>query len=141
MKSFTVAKVFVVNEAGELLVLRRSQSDVRRPGQWDFPGGWVDDGEDVRAAAIRETHEEAGLDVPNITLAFGLSEPAEAHDGPRSGTWIVFIAHVPGQPTITLSDEHDEYRWMTLETALKEVVYDRQQRMLKYVRDNNLLEQ
>jgi len=32
-------------------------------GKWVFPGGYVDRGEDVTTAAIREAREEAGIDV------------------------------------------------------------------------------
>ncbi len=32
-------------------------------GLWVFPGGYVDRGEDVRVAAVREAREEAGIDV------------------------------------------------------------------------------
>jgi len=32
-------------------------------GKWVFPGGYVDRGEEVEIAAIREAREEAGLDV------------------------------------------------------------------------------
>ena len=32
-------------------------------GLWVFPGGYVDRGEEIRTAAIREAKEEAGLDV------------------------------------------------------------------------------
>ncbi len=32
-------------------------------GLWVFPGGYVDRGEDVRLAAVREAREEAGIDV------------------------------------------------------------------------------
>ena len=32
-------------------------------GQWVFPGGYVDRGEEVRAAATREAREEAGIEI------------------------------------------------------------------------------
>ena len=32
-------------------------------GKWVFPGGYVDRGEQVHAAAVREAREEAGLEV------------------------------------------------------------------------------
>ena len=32
-------------------------------GLWVFPGGYVDRGEDVRGAAVREAREEAGIDI------------------------------------------------------------------------------
>lgn len=32
-------------------------------GKWVFPGGYVDRGEEVQVAAVREAREEAGLDI------------------------------------------------------------------------------
>ncbi len=143
MKSFVVSKVLVVNEKGEVLALRRSQTDERRPGQWDFPGGWVDAGEDTHTAAIREAKEEAGLDLVNPELVFAFSQMTTPSKtlGSRhgSGTWLLFVEHIAGDPKITISDEHDDYAWKKPQDLLKEITYDRQQKMLEYVIKNDLL--
>lgn len=137
MKSFVVAKVIVVNDNGEMLALRRSQSDVRRPGQWDFPGGHVDEGEDMTEAAHREALEEAGLNLAGLRLAFAMSEIVPKHG---AGTWLVFVAHISGSPEITVSHEHDQHKWMAPEEFLATATYDRQIKMVRYVTDNELLE-
>jgi ADP-ribose pyrophosphatase YjhB (NUDIX family) len=51
----------VENDEGHVLLVRRAIEPGY--GKWVFPGGYVDRGEDVRAAAIREAREESGLDV------------------------------------------------------------------------------
>lgn len=136
MNSFVVAKVLMVNEKGEILTLRRSQSDIRRPGQWDFPGGHVDEDEDMMQAAQRELLEETGLRVPKMRLVFAMSEPAGEHG---SGTWLVFVAHTSGVSEPKLSHEHDAYDWKTPKAFLAEAKYDRQIRMVSYVHENELL--
>jgi ADP-ribose pyrophosphatase YjhB (NUDIX family) len=51
---------------GRVLLVRRSIEP--RLGAWVFPGGFIDVGETVEEAAIRETHEEANLRVANLRL-------------------------------------------------------------------------
>lgn len=51
----------LVHRSGRWLVARRHE-DTHLGGQWEFPGGKVGRGEDVRAAALRELHEECGVD-------------------------------------------------------------------------------
>jgi 8-oxo-dGTP pyrophosphatase MutT (NUDIX family) len=46
----------VLNEAGEILLGRRSDS-----GEWSLPAGSIDPGEQPADAAIREVYEEAGV--------------------------------------------------------------------------------
>jgi 8-oxo-dGTP pyrophosphatase MutT (NUDIX family) len=46
----------------EVLLTKRSMSVGTHQGQISFPGGRVDDGETMVQAAIREAHEEVGLD-------------------------------------------------------------------------------
>lgn len=53
------AGVVVRDEEGRLLLVQRSVSPGR--GLWSLPAGYVDGGEDPRAAAAREALEETGL--------------------------------------------------------------------------------
>jgi 8-oxo-dGTP diphosphatase len=46
---------------GELVLVRRAIEPGY--GLWVFPGGYVDRGETITAAAVREAREESGLDV------------------------------------------------------------------------------
>jgi 8-oxo-dGTP pyrophosphatase MutT (NUDIX family) len=63
-------------EDGEArVVLTRRSDDLRtHRGQVSFPGGRMDEGEDAPAAALREAHEEVGLD-PALVTAVGWLHP------------------------------------------------------------------
>jgi 8-oxo-dGTP diphosphatase len=137
MRSFVVSKVLVVNEKGEVLAIRRSQTDDRRPGEWDFPGGWVEADEDTLTAVKREAVEEAGIDLKDPQLVFAFSEMTTKYG---SGTWLLYVDHISGDPKVTLSYEHDMHAWKRPEELLKEITYERQQKMLTYVLENKLLE-
>ncbi len=61
-KHFKVIKAaggVVFNEHGELLLIKRL-------GLWDLPKGKLEEGEDQRLAALREVHEECGLNFLGI---------------------------------------------------------------------------
>jgi len=51
----------ITDERGHIVLVRRAIEPGY--GKWVFPGGYVDRGEEVRAAAVREAREEAGLDI------------------------------------------------------------------------------
>lgn len=53
---------------GEVLLLERASSMRSHPGQAAFPGGALDPGEDAVAAALREAHEETGLDPSGVQV-------------------------------------------------------------------------
>jgi ADP-ribose pyrophosphatase YjhB (NUDIX family) len=55
------AAVFVTDAAGRVLLVKRGPGSTQ-PGRWCIPAGYVDYGEDVRAAAARELVEETGLE-------------------------------------------------------------------------------
>lgn len=51
----------ITDESRRVVLVRRAIEPGY--GKWVFPGGFVDRGEEVRAAAVREAREETGLDV------------------------------------------------------------------------------
>ena len=66
------------------------------PVGWALPGGFVDEGEPLDKAAIREAKEETGLDVKLEEQFFSYSDPKR---DPRLHTIsTVFIAQATGEP-------------------------------------------
>ena len=64
--------VVIPSERGVVLVRRGSEP---YEGQWALPGGFVEVGETVRQAAVREAEEETGLAVEISRLVGVYSEP------------------------------------------------------------------
>ncbi|MEB3360031.1 MAG: NUDIX hydrolase [Synechococcales bacterium] len=66
------------------------------PYGWALPGGFVDYGESVEAAAQREALEETGLEVTLLEQLLVYSDPAR---DPRQHTLsVVFLATATGEP-------------------------------------------
>ena len=111
----------------EVLLLQRSSRD-GKPGPWVFPGGQVepDDVEggapgseaSARAAAIRETLEEAGLRIekgPLETISRWITPPVAPK---RFDTWF-FIGTRPAGETVRVDgEEMSDYRWLSPREAL-----------------------
>lgn len=60
--------IIQVDHEPHLLYQVRSQTLNRQPGEISFPGGKVEDGENPLHAALRETHEEMGIQNENIKI-------------------------------------------------------------------------
>lgn len=66
------------------------------PHGWALPGGFVDVGESLAQAAVREAREETSLDIELVEQFFTYSDPAR--DPRRHTISTVFIARAKGTP-------------------------------------------
>ncbi len=86
-----------------LLFTERAASMSRHAGEVSFPGGLRDPGDETLAAtALREAHEEVGLD-PSAIRVLGALEPI--HTFVSAILVTPFIGVVPELPELTLSDD------------------------------------
>ncbi|MBI5393253.1 NUDIX domain-containing protein [Candidatus Woesearchaeota archaeon] len=116
MGEFRVAvKAFIIKENKILLIKRRS-NDVHKPNAWDIPGGRLALGENPFEGLKRETKEEIGLDIEIII-------PVDVHHFIREDeqkiTMIIFLCK-PLTENIQLSEEHQEYKWIEINSEKRE---------------------
>jgi ADP-ribose pyrophosphatase YjhB (NUDIX family) len=92
--------VVIVQHAGKILLGRRNMNPAR--GKWTFFGGYVDRGEKVEAAAIREVKEETNLDARLDELLGLYSEKDNPH------VLIAYSASVINDDISCLAPQPDE---------------------------------
>ncbi len=69
-----IAVGLIWNQRGELLFCRMKPDRGVFPGQWGFPGGGIEPGEQMTDALQRELREEIGIEVDRIRLNEEFSE-------------------------------------------------------------------
>ena len=126
-----VARVIVVNEDDEILLVRHSDKAAVNPDQpdvltyWVPPGGGIEDGETFEEAAIRELREETGVEIPevdrsilarDVNLFYG-SEFLTQHE-------LFFLAKVKDRPSLSNFTPNDsevivDARWWPIDEIEK----------------------
>lgn len=98
----------------KILLVRRAQHDFLG-GYFELPGGGVDDGETIEAAALREVKEETGLTPTKVVAKFeGFDYTTDKKPRVRQVNFVVKVR--PSE--VVLSEEHDDYVWVDSGTDL-----------------------
>ena len=123
---------FVLNDAGQVLLLKSP-----RYGDWEFPGGQIEEGETIPKGLEREVFEETGI-VVKIKSLIGIYSNI---GNPPIVNMDFLCEYVSGEPRT--SDESIEVKWVNLEDALnlveRKAIRTRLKNMLEFSGEVNYL--
>jgi 8-oxo-dGTP pyrophosphatase MutT (NUDIX family) len=118
----------------EILLIRRAAGRLY-PGLWQCVTGRLEAGERITAAALREVEEETGLRPADLELVLETDLVNFFHEASVDAVWseAVFAARVRPSATVTLSDEHDDQRWLAPDAAAAIVTWPAYERAIATV--------
>ncbi|MBI2630705.1 NUDIX domain-containing protein [Candidatus Nomurabacteria bacterium] len=103
-------KILLKNQDGKYFVVRRSASKYPEVGaKWDIVGGRINAGATLLENLKREVREETGLEIkyePKLLTAQDILKKE------RHVVRLTYLGATEGE--VKLSDEHEEYKWLTL---------------------------
>ncbi|MCS6866318.1 MAG: NUDIX hydrolase [Gemmataceae bacterium] len=110
--ALTVDVAVVTREAiPRVLLIRRKHPPFA--GSWALPGGYVNEHEELAAAARRELHEETGIVVPELEQVYTAGDPGR---DPRG--WVVSVVYLaqvdPANVQPQAADDAQEVAWFPL---------------------------
>ena len=100
----------LVNEEGLLLLVRRARDPGK--GKWELPGGFVDRGESIEQALIREIAEETQLHLSHIEYLTSHPNDYCYHGVVTPVADSFYVCRVaPGQAMKLDAEEIEHYEW------------------------------
>ncbi len=90
------------------------------PYGWALPGGFVDYGESLEEAVMREAREETGLKIENLRQFHAYSDPDR--DPRQHNISVVFTAHARGQ--VKAGDDAKDVRLFSLSNLPVPLCFD-----------------
>lgn len=107
------AALALVVRGDQVLLVRRGSKP--HPGRWGLPGGKIEWGEPILAAALRELHEETGVQAEVVRVFDALDVIRSAADRETHHHYVLVVVlcrWIAGEPVA--GDDATEARWFTL---------------------------
>ena len=127
------AYVYITTDDGILFLLLKRAKTKMYEHLWQGVAGKIEKGEKSWETAIRELLEETGLIPKKMFIADHVSKFYEAKDD-RINFVPVFGIEV-NTKEVVLSDEHCDYKWVTIEEALDLLVWTGQKQAIIIVNE------
>lgn len=122
-----VPTVDIIIRLGDSIVLIERRNP---PYGWALPGGFVDYGESLEQAAVREAREETGLELVELKQFGAYSDPAR--DARRHTISVVFTAR--GRGILTAGDDAAAARLFPLDALPAPLCFDHDRILADYCR-------
>lgn len=106
----------IFNSAGEVLMIRTHKWS----NLWGIPGGKIKWGEPSEEALRREIKEETNLEIADIEFIL-VQDCIHSKEFYRDAHFILlnYTCRCVGEPRVRLNDEAREFRWLSVQAALK----------------------
>ncbi len=122
---FPTVDIIIELDGGIILIERRNE-----PLGWALPGGFVDYGETLEDAAIREAREETSLAISNLRLVGCYSDPAR--DLRLHAISTVYAASGAGEPSA--ADDAANLAIFSLSALPEKLCFDHSKILADYAR-------
>jgi 8-oxo-dGTP diphosphatase len=112
-----IVKAIIINNK-RILTVKRASSQAFAPGRWEFPGGKLESGENIKEGLLREIREETGLECKVVRILYA-SDFTSSHTGDSK---ILAYLCSTDDYEVNLSHEHDDYKWAD-KHEMKEIIF------------------
>lgn len=130
-----VPAVGVVCLKGDAVLLIRRGTPPRQ-GEWSLPGGRIEPGEAVTAAALRELREETGVEADLVGLIDVVDGLFPASDGVGSKHYVLIdYAARWRSGEVRAGDDAAEAEFVAFDEALRRVDWSETRRIISLARD------
>lgn len=110
----------ILKDQDLFLLVKRRDNDVSFPGAWEFPGGHLENGEDIKQGLARELKEEIGFTKDFEPIITHYTDRFKDNQGEVVYSLeLDFLIEVrKDDVSVKLSEEHTDFKWVKRNSEL-----------------------